>query len=78
MLSTSSRLASVGVLAVDLEDRIESWNAQMEVMYAMSRAQVLGERLSDVFPDAFTEEFYRFRQNCQATLRVPFGPSLAP
>jgi len=54
---------SVGVLAVDLEDRIESWNAQMEVMYAMSRAQVLGERLSDVFPDAFTEEFYRFRQN---------------
>ncbi len=54
---------SVGVLAVDLEDRIESWNAQMEVMYAMSRAQVLGERLSDVFPDAFMEEFYRFRQN---------------
>ena len=29
---------SVGVLAVDLEDRIESWNAQMEVMYAMPRS----------------------------------------
>jgi PAS domain S-box-containing protein len=54
---------SVGVLAVDLEDRIESWNAQMEVMYAMSRSQVLGERLSEVFPAAFMEEFYRFRQN---------------
>ncbi|HEV2961276.1 MAG TPA: ATP-binding protein [Candidatus Angelobacter sp.] len=54
---------SVGVLAVDLEDRIESWNAQMEVMYAMSRAQVLGERLSEVFPGTFMEEFYRFRQN---------------
>jgi PAS domain S-box-containing protein len=54
---------SVGVLAVDLEDRIESWNAQMEVMYAMSREQVLGQKLSEVFPAAFMEEFYRFRQN---------------
>src|SRR5947199_1751986 len=54
---------SVGVLAVDLEDRVESWNAQMEVMYAMSRAQVLGERLSEVFPAQFMEEFYRVRQN---------------
>ena len=54
---------SVGVLAVDLEDRIESWNSQMEVMYAMPRSQVLGERLSEVFPSAFMEEFYRVRQN---------------
>ena len=54
---------SVGVLAVDLEDRIESWNAQMEVMYALSRAQVLGQKLSAVFPIPFMEEFYRFRQN---------------
>ena len=30
---------SVGVLAVDLEDRIESWNSQMEVMYALPRAR---------------------------------------
>ena len=29
---------NVGVLAVDLEDRIESWNSQMEVMYAMPAA----------------------------------------
>lgn len=54
---------SVGVLAVDLEDRIESWNAQMEVMYAMSREQVLNQKLSEVFPTSFMEEFYRFRQN---------------
>lgn len=54
---------SVGVLAVDLEDRIESWNSQMEVMYAMPRSQVLGERLSEVFPSTFMEEFYRVRQN---------------
>jgi len=54
---------SVGVLAVDLEDRIESWNSQMEVMYALPRSQVLGQRLSEVFPSAFMEEFYRVRQN---------------
>ena len=54
---------SVGVLAVDLEDRIESWNSQMEVMYAMPRSQVLGHRLSEVFPSSFMEEFYRVRQN---------------
>ena len=54
---------SVGVLAVDLEDRVESWNSQMEVMYAMPRSQVLGQRLSEVFPPAFMEEFYRVRQN---------------
>ncbi len=54
---------SVGVLAVDLEDRIESWNSQMEVMYALPRSQVLGQRLSQVFPASFMEEFYRVRQN---------------
>jgi two-component system, NtrC family, sensor kinase len=54
---------SVGVLAVDLEDRIESWNSQMEVMYALPRSQVLGQRLSEVFPASFMEEFYRVRQN---------------
>jgi len=54
---------SVGVLAVDLEDRVESWNSQMEVMYAMPRAEVLGKSLTEVFPGAFNEEFYRVRQN---------------
>ena len=54
---------NVGVLAVDLQDRIESWNAQMEVMYAQPRWQVVGRSLSEVFPAAFVEEFYRVRQN---------------
>ncbi len=54
---------SVGVLAVDLEDRIESWNSQMEVMYAMSRAEALGCRISEVFDPSFVEDFYRFRQS---------------
>ena len=35
----------MGVMAVDLEDRIESWNSQMEVMYAMPRWQALDSPL---------------------------------
>ncbi|HUJ96384.1 MAG TPA: ATP-binding protein [Terriglobales bacterium] len=54
---------NVGVLAVDLADRIESWNSQMEVMYALPRAQALARPLSEVFPATFVEEFYRVRQN---------------
>jgi two-component system, NtrC family, sensor kinase len=54
---------SVGVLAVDLEDRIESWNSQMEVMFAKPRADVLNMELSQVFPSEFLEEYYRVRQN---------------
>ena len=54
---------SVGVLAVDLADRIESWNSQMEVMYATPRAQALGRSLSGIFPAAFIEEYYRVRQS---------------
>jgi two-component system NtrC family sensor kinase len=52
---------NVGILAVDLEDRIESWNAQMEVLYAMPRGQVIGKRLQDVFDQAFLHEFHRVR-----------------
>jgi two-component system, NtrC family, sensor kinase len=70
---------NVGVLAVDLEDRIESWNSQMEVMYALSRAQALGRPLSEIFPPPFVEEFYRVRQNpgihnlYKFRLRTPAG-----
>jgi two-component system, NtrC family, sensor kinase len=54
---------SVGVLAVDLDDRIEFWNSQMEVMYALPRSEAVGKPLAEVFPAAFTEEFYRLRQS---------------
>lgn len=54
---------NVGVLAIDLADRVESWNSQMEVMYALPRWQALTRPLSEVFPAAFVEEFYRVREN---------------
>ena len=52
---------NVGVFAVDLEERIESWNAQMEVMYAMSRQEAVGRHLRDVLPAGFVSEFLRLK-----------------
>jgi two-component system, NtrC family, sensor kinase len=52
---------NVGVFAVDLEERIESWNAQMEVMYAMSRQEAVGQYLRDVLPAGFVTEFLRLK-----------------
>jgi two-component system NtrC family sensor kinase len=54
---------NVGVMALDMEDRIESWNAQMEVMYALPRWQALTQPVPSIFPQEFVEEFYRVRQN---------------
>jgi PAS domain S-box-containing protein len=52
---------NVGIFAIDLDDRIESWNAQMEAMYALSRAEVLGQALGSVFPSEFIEALEGFR-----------------
>jgi signal transduction histidine kinase len=54
---------NVGILAIDLEERIESWNAQMEVLFAMPRAEALGQRLEDVFAQEFVDEFHRVKDD---------------
>jgi two-component system, NtrC family, sensor kinase len=48
---------NIGVFAVDLEDRIESWNTQMEGMFAKPRTDVLQQPLSAVFPSDFVARF---------------------
>jgi two-component system, NtrC family, sensor kinase len=53
---------NVGVMALDMEDRIESWNAQMEVMYALPRWQTLTQPLKAIFPQEFVEEYNRMRR----------------
>ncbi|HEX4758904.1 MAG TPA: ATP-binding protein [Terracidiphilus sp.] len=84
---------NVGILALDLEDRIESWNAQMEAMYALSRGEALGQKLQDVFPaelveamDGFRNEqgvhnLYKFRLTTRAgelrTVNVAVAPLLS-
>ena len=52
---------NVGILAIDLNGRVESWNAQMEAMYALSRAEALGQELGSVFPLDFIEALEGFR-----------------
>ena len=52
---------NVGILALDLDDRIESWNAQMEAMYALSRAEAIGQELRSVFPAEFIDALDSFR-----------------
>jgi PAS domain S-box-containing protein len=47
----------IGIFAVDLEDRIESWNAQMEVMFAKPRAEALRQPLGAIFPADFVTRF---------------------
>ena len=52
---------NIGVFAVDLQDCIESWNAQMEVMYATQRADALRRPMREVFPAEFLQELDRLR-----------------
>src|SRR5579863_148869 len=84
---------NVGILAIDLDDRIESWNAQMEAMYAFSRGEALGQPLRTVFPadvcdalDKFRNEsgvhnLYKFRLTTRAgeqrTVNIAVAPLLS-
>jgi PAS domain S-box-containing protein len=52
---------NVGILAIDLEDRVESWNAQMEAMSAVSRGEAIGQDLGSVFPEEFVSAIEEFR-----------------
>jgi PAS domain S-box-containing protein len=52
---------NVGILALGLDDRIESWNAQMEALYALSRAEAIGQELGSVFPAEFVDALENFR-----------------
>ncbi len=40
----------VGVFAVDLEGRIESWNSQVELLVGVSRGDAIGRNLETVLP----------------------------
>jgi PAS domain S-box len=52
---------NIGIFAVDLDDRVESWNAQMEVMFAKPRAEALRQSLSTLFPADFISRFNAVR-----------------
>ena len=48
---------NIGIFAVDLDDRVESWNAQMEVLFARSRAEALHHPLANLLPPEFLARF---------------------
>ena len=52
---------NVGILTIDPEERIESWNSQMEVMFALARQEALHQPLEAVFPAELVREFRRVK-----------------
>jgi two-component system NtrC family sensor kinase len=52
---------NVGILAADLEDRVESWNTQIEQLSGISREKAVGRRLAELFPADLADQFERVR-----------------
>jgi two-component system, NtrC family, sensor kinase len=48
---------NVGILAADLDDRVESWNSQIEQLSGVTREKALGRKLSEIFPKELTDQF---------------------
>jgi two-component system NtrC family sensor kinase len=46
----------VGILAADLEDRVESWNSQIERLTGISREDALGHKLDELLPADLCEQ----------------------
>jgi signal transduction histidine kinase/GAF domain-containing protein len=72
---------NVGILAADLEDRVESWNSQIEQLSGIPRERAVGRRLAELFPAALMSEFDRVRGETgihhiyKFVLKPPAGPS---
>ncbi len=47
---------SVGVLTVDLDGRVESWNTQLEDLIGVSRQDAVGRKLAEVLPQDLVAE----------------------
>lgn len=52
---------NVGILAAGLDDRVESWNTQIENLTGISREEAVGKRLADLFPADLCQKFDELR-----------------
>jgi len=52
---------NVGILAADLEDRVESWNSQIDKLTGIPRQSAVGRKLAELFPADLAEQFERVR-----------------
>jgi two-component system NtrC family sensor kinase len=48
---------NVGILTVDLEDRVESWNSQIEQLTGITRDLAVGRSLAELFPAELAAQF---------------------
>ncbi|MCS7025348.1 MAG: ATP-binding protein [Bryobacteraceae bacterium] len=71
---------NVGILAADLEDRVESWNSQIEKLTGIPRQAALGKKLDELLPADLCERLDAIRGESgihniyQYTLRPPSLP----
>jgi hypothetical protein len=52
---------NVGILAADLEDRVESWNSQIEKLTGVLRQDALGKPLNELLPAGLCEQLENLR-----------------
>ena len=67
---------NVGIVAADLEDRVGSWNSQMETLTGISRDRATGQRLRDLFPTAFMQSLDQAREQAgvHQLYKIPLRP----
>jgi PAS domain S-box-containing protein len=67
---------NVGILAADLDDRVESWNSQIERLTGIPRHLAVGRRLGELFPAELTGHLDSLRAEGQVhqLYKVPFAP----
>ena len=80
----------IGVVTVDLEDRVESWNPQLEDLLEIPRRDAVGRTLSEVLPSDLVAEIashasdgnvsgiYKYRLNARAGRTFVVNVSIAP
>ena len=84
---------NIGVFAIDLDDRVGSWNQQMELLFDLPRAQALAQPIANLVPANFisrleavrreqgTHSFYKVRVDLpnrqQRIVNVAVAPLLA-
>jgi len=80
----------IGVVTVDLEDRIESWNPQLEDLLEIPRSEALRRKLDEVLPHDLAAEvsaqaasdhvsgIYRFHLNTRSNRHLVVNASIAP
>jgi two-component system NtrC family sensor kinase len=80
----------IGVVTVDLEDRVESWNPQLEELLEIPRSEALRRKLDEVLPRDLAGEvsaqaasdhvsgIYRFHLNTHSNRHLVINASIAP